>query len=160
MTQMHYTIDKVSLAQDHTLALTASGDVLSWGLNRFSQLGYVVEAASSGLPSRAFSQAEEPIQAVPRRVYGPLKKENVRGVAACKTASACWTASEVYTWGTNSGQLGYDKATQSVQILPRKVTHVTQPVIDVAITVCVFPVKLLERLTSFRKGLCDGLLIR
>ncbi|KAH8103635.1 hypothetical protein DFH11DRAFT_1734775 [Phellopilus nigrolimitatus] len=40
--------------------------------------------------------------ATPRRVVGPLKKELVIGVAACKTASACWTAKELFTWGTNN----------------------------------------------------------
>lgn len=140
VTGLQHTIVAVALGQDHTLALTAAGDVLSWGLNRFAQLGYVVEAASSGLPPRAAAFAaaggEEPVQAVPRRVYGPLKKEAVRGVACCRTASACWTDGEVFTWGTNGGQLGYDRVAQPVQVLPRKVTQISQPVIDLAMTVC------------------------
>ena len=135
LAQLQHAIDAVAVGQDHTLALTKSGDVLSWGLNRFSQLGYVIEAASSGLSQRSFGNTDEPIQAVPRRISGPLKKEVVCGVAACKTASACWTSEELFTWGTNSGQLGYDKNAQPVQILPRKVTQLAQPVIDVAITV-------------------------
>ena len=131
----HETITAVALGQDHTLALTASGDVLSWGLNRFSQLGYVVEVASSGLSKNALAATEEPIQAVPKRIYGALRKEVVRGVAACKTASACWTDVDLFTWGTNSGQLGYDKIAQPVQIQPRKVTHITAPLLGVAISV-------------------------
>lgn len=66
----------------------------------------ITGAGFSQTHAGVFSQTEEPIQVVPRRVYGPLKKEIVRGVAACKTASACWTDNEVFTWGTNSGQLG------------------------------------------------------
>ena len=99
----HFThkIVSVALGQDHTLALTESGEVLSWGLNRFSQLGYVVESAST-----ASVRLEEPIQLHPRKVYGPLKKEVVRGVAASKCASACWTDRGMFTWGTNNGQLG------------------------------------------------------
>jgi inhibitor of Bruton tyrosine kinase len=92
----------VALGQDHSLALTSSGEVLSWGLNRFSQLGYVVESLS-GVP---LAKSEEQIQLTPRRIYGPLKKEIVKGIAACKTASVCWTISDVFTWGTNDGQLG------------------------------------------------------
>ena len=103
--------------------LTTSGEVLSWGLNRFAQLGYVVEATGP------FTQ--EPIQATPRRIMGALRKETVQGIAAAKTCSACWTAEEVYTWGTNAGQLGYD---QPVQVLPRKVTWVSR-VVDMALSV-------------------------
>ncbi|TFK37476.1 hypothetical protein BDQ12DRAFT_685375 [Crucibulum laeve] len=125
--EFSHTIVSVALGQDHTLALTKAGEVLSWGLNRFSQLGYVVETTTTG-------RHEEPIQATPKKVVGPLRKELVVGVAASKGASACWTSEEVYTWGTNNGQLGYDKSTQPVQILPRKVPQVTKPVIDISIT--------------------------
>lgn len=98
-----YTIASVALGQDHTLAVTKAGEVLSWGLNRFSQLGYIIDPpAASGLAGE-----ELLIQTMPKKLYGVLKKEVVRGVAACKTASCCWTQSgEVFTWGTNSGQLG------------------------------------------------------
>ncbi|KAL1759711.1 hypothetical protein FB107DRAFT_204512 [Schizophyllum commune] len=116
------SIASTALGQDHTLVLTTSGEVLSWGLNRFAQLGYVVEATGP------FTQ--EPIQATPRRIMGALRKETVQGIAAAKTCSACWTAEEVYTWGTNAGQLGYD---QPVQVLPRKVTWVSR-VVDVALS--------------------------
>ncbi|KAF8159222.1 hypothetical protein B0H34DRAFT_394330 [Crassisporium funariophilum] len=119
------TITSVALGQDHTLALTKSGEVFSWGLNRFSQLGYLVEASSS-------ARHEEPIQAVPKRVMGFLRREVVLGVAAAKKASACWTKETVYTWGTNTGQLGYDKAAQPVQVYPRPVTKFTNLVVDVA----------------------------
>jgi acyl CoA:acetate/3-ketoacid CoA transferase len=64
-------------------------------------LGYVVEVSNT-----ASNRLEEPIQYVPKRVVGLLKKEVVLGVAASKNASACWTKETVFTWGTNSGQLG------------------------------------------------------
>lgn len=101
MTSLNLEIAHVALGQDHTLALTRSGEVYSWGLNRFSQLGYVVEA----LPT-ANGRLEEPIQSIPKRVVGLLRREVVRGVAASKNASACWTNDAVFTWGTNTGQLG------------------------------------------------------
>jgi alpha-tubulin suppressor-like RCC1 family protein len=91
----------VTVGQDHTLALTKSGEVYSWGLNRFSQLGYVVD-----VPNTASNRLEEPIQYIPKKVVGLLKKEVVYGIAACKNASACWTKDSVFTWGTNLGQLG------------------------------------------------------
>ncbi|KAG5351469.1 hypothetical protein C0989_006387 [Termitomyces sp. Mn162] len=126
-----HTIVSVALGQDHTLALTRAGEVLSWGLNRFSQLGYIIEGPAVG---ESFGKTDEPIQATPRKILGPLKKEVVKGVAASKTASVCWTDADVYTWGTNNGQLGYDKAAQHIQVLPRKATKVTQPVIDISIS--------------------------
>ena len=89
------------LGQDHTLGLMKSGEVFSWGLNRFSQLGYVVE-----IPMSSIGRHEEPIQAIPKRVVGLLRREVVIGVAASKNASACWTKETVFTWGTNTGQLG------------------------------------------------------
>lgn len=98
----HCAISVVAV-QDHTLILTNRGEVWSWGLNRFSQLGYVIESSAPGQ-----GKSEEPIQAVPRRVLGPLKKEIVVGISASKIASACWTLNEgdAFTWGTNNGQLG------------------------------------------------------
>ncbi|KAF8839385.1 hypothetical protein BDN67DRAFT_905719 [Paxillus ammoniavirescens] len=129
-----YTITSLALGQDHTLALTSAGEVISWGLNRFSQLGYVVEAGQGG-------SVDGSMQTVPRRI-SHLKKEFVKGVAACKTASACWSESDVWTWGVNNGQLGYSKTTSSVQVLPRKVSIITQPVRGIAMSesamICLF----------------------
>ncbi|KZT25316.1 hypothetical protein NEOLEDRAFT_1065494 [Neolentinus lepideus HHB14362 ss-1] len=125
----NHTIVSVALGQDHTLALTASGEVLSWGLNRFAQLGYVIEQ-----PTSVTGRLEEPIQASPRKILGPLRKEFVRGVAACKTASACWTDTEAYSWGTNGGQLGYSSTAHPTQVLPRIVSKFTDPVEAIAMT--------------------------
>lgn len=121
-----HAIESVALGQDHTLALTSTGEVLTWGLNRFSQLGYVIEVSSS-------AKQDEHIQATPRKV-GSLRRESVKGVAACKTASGCWTDTEVWTWGTNGGQLGYDKALVPVQVLPRKVSSIVKPVRAIVMT--------------------------
>ncbi|KAL0072316.1 hypothetical protein AAF712_000078 [Marasmius tenuissimus] len=133
----------VALGQDHTLALTDSGEVYSWGLNRFAQLGYIVESGDNDPESTtATSGTGEQIQLSPRRVYGALKKEFVVGVAASKGASACWVKgdssgeSNLYTWGLNGGQLGYDRvgSGSQIQVLPRKVTKITKPVVQIAMT--------------------------
>ena len=86
-------IVKVALGQDHTLALTDSREVMSWGLNRFSQLGYAVESADL-------------IQPTARKITGLLKGKKINGIAACKTASVCWSVDELFAWGTNNGQFG------------------------------------------------------
>ncbi|KAH9169421.1 hypothetical protein EDB89DRAFT_1888857 [Lactarius sanguifluus] len=112
-------VTAVALGQDHTLALTSHGAVFSWGLSRFSQLGYDVPAPH--------------VQTTPRVIGGPLKRERARGIAACKSASACWTDTVLFTWGKNNGQLGYDKSASPIQPIPRIVTKVTKPVISVAL---------------------------
>ncbi|KAG8892824.1 hypothetical protein FRB99_002421, partial [Tulasnella sp. 403] len=115
----------VAVAQDHTLALVEPGEVYSWGFNRFNQLGYTLETAKN-LPGH-----DDALQTTARKVSGALQKEVVKGVTACKVASACWTDTDVYTWGMNRG---YSKVAQPVQILPRKVTPVTHPVVSAAIS--------------------------
>lgn len=101
MPDFPHSIASVALGQDHTLALTTGGYILSWGHNRFSQLGYPIEQ-----PENTRGKEEVEIQVSPKRIVGMLKKEFVKGVAAGRMASACWTEDSVYTWGTNAGHLG------------------------------------------------------
>lgn len=132
----HLDIVSIALGQDHTLAVTSGGYIMSWGQNRFSQLGYVIEATTETVHKAFNTNASEDVQVQvqPKRVIGPLKKEFVVGVAASRLSSACWTNDSIWTWGTNSGHLGYDKATNPVQVQPRKVTGISQSVIDMAMT--------------------------
>ncbi|KZV84965.1 hypothetical protein EXIGLDRAFT_726601 [Exidia glandulosa HHB12029] len=125
LSALPHNIAAIALGQDHSLAVTSSGELFSWGSNRYGQLGYVIEGAAVG-----------DIQAAPRKIAGGLRKEKVHGVAACRTASACWTTEgHVYTWGTNVGQLGYDRtANQQIQVLPRRVTTLEEQVASVALS--------------------------
>ncbi|WWC89884.1 uncharacterized protein L201_004812 [Kwoniella dendrophila CBS 6074] len=150
----HNIID-IALGQDHTLALASGGYILSWGHNRFSQLGYAIEIPEKPIPGH--NAGDDLVQISPKRIVGPLKKEVVRGVAAGRMASACWTSDAVWTWGTNAGHLGYDKASNPVQIVPRRVTSITQPVLDIAFTdyamICLldtYEVLCFHRDTSFK----------
>lgn len=90
----------VACGQDHTLILNQNNEILTWGLNRFAQLGYVIEN-----PNPA-QRSDEPIQASPRKIMGLLRGKKIIGIAACRMASVGWTSTTVYTWGTNAGQLG------------------------------------------------------
>ena len=143
-----HTITAVALGQDHTLALTASGEVLSWGSNRCSQLGYVIEPSPGS--TNGLERLEEPVQSSPRKIYGHLRKEIVRGVAASKMSSACWTSQDVFTWGTNNGQLGiysdltvmiaerpqgHNVQAHPVQTAPRKVSRLPVQVVSIAMSV-------------------------
>ncbi|KAK8045213.1 BTB/POZ domain-containing protein 1 [Apiospora rasikravindrae] len=125
-TRFHFTpvqgplLDKqvvsVALGQNHTLAITTGGELWTWGLNTFSQLGYVLPP-----PLKA---DEEPMSTSPRQVYGPLKKEVVLGIAASSIHSVAHTGSSLYCWGKNVGQLALmdaDSRSLEVQPIPRKV---------------------------------------
>lgn len=135
----------VAVGPDHTLLSTSNGGVYSFGSSRFNTLGYNVEqglgvvgssasnnsskgggalSATFGQVNHSKSSAQDlDIQISPRKLAGPLKKERVLGVAASKLHSACFTAEgSLFTWGTNTGQLGYDRSATPVQLQPRKVT--------------------------------------
>ncbi|KAK4960851.1 hypothetical protein LTR28_004854, partial [Elasticomyces elasticus] len=106
----------VALGQNHTLALSESGDIFSWGSNAFGQLGYTLPKATLG--------DEDPVQTLPRQIFGPLKKEPVIGIAASRIHSVAHTSNSLYTFGKNEGQLGIvdsDARSLEAQIIPRKV---------------------------------------
>lgn len=128
-----HPVSSVVLSPDHTVVVTTAGDVYTFGLNRFSQLGYPLDAPTPS-PFAKSNHQDDPIQSTPRRVVGALKKEVVLGAAASRTHTAVFTADSLYTWGTARGQLGYPIAGNSVQVLPRKVTFIQQPVIQLTAT--------------------------
>ncbi|KAJ8973609.1 hypothetical protein NQ317_010046 [Molorchus minor] len=87
--------DVISVAsgQHHTVVLRENGTVLSWGENKFGQLGVDPNVANSFVPLEVFSN------------------EALQTVYAGWTHSAALTKSgEVFTWGRNSyGQLGAER---------------------------------------------------
>lgn len=109
-------VTSVALGQNHTLVLTSDGEVSAFGTNSFGQLGY-------SLPKPAL-QDEEPVCAMPRQIFGPLKRERVIGVAASAIHSVAHTLTSLFTWGKNEGQLGLmdsDSRSLEVQTAPRRV---------------------------------------
>lgn len=105
----------VALGQSHSLALSDEGEIFSWGNNGYGQLGY-------SLPKTL--KDEDPVQLLPRQIFGPLKKEIVIGVAASRIHSVVHTATSLYTFGKNEGQLGIvdsDARSLEYQTTPRKV---------------------------------------
>lgn len=106
----------VALGQDHTLAITEQGEIFSWGSSKFGQLGY-------SLP-RSNARDDIPIQATPRQIFNPFKKEIILGAAASAIHSVVFTSSGLYTFGKNEGQLGLvdsDARSLETQIIPRRV---------------------------------------
>lgn len=106
----------VALGQDHTLAISELGEVYSWGSNVHGQLG-------CGMP-RANHKPEDLIQMLPKQLFGSLKREVVIGAAASRIHSVVHTATSLFTFGKNEGQLGIIDAhagSLEVQPIPRKV---------------------------------------
>ncbi|GAA5904198.1 hypothetical protein JCM6882_003976 [Rhodosporidiobolus microsporus] len=128
-----HQVSQVVLSPDHTVIVTVSGDVYTFGTSRFSQLGYPVDPPAPNAFAKG-GRDEDPVQSAPRKVVGALKKEVVLGAAASRTHTAVFTADSLFTFGTNRGQLGYPAQGTAVQVLPRKVTLVQQPVIQLTAT--------------------------
>ncbi|KAL8767071.1 MAG: hypothetical protein Q9209_006298 [Squamulea sp. 1 TL-2023] len=106
----------IGLGQNHTIAVTSKGEVYTWGNNSFGQLGYT-------LPSTSVKD-EEPLQPLPKQVFGPLKRELVQGAAASRLHSVVYTPTSLFTFGKNDGQLGLvdsDARSLTVQFTPRRV---------------------------------------
>lgn len=106
----------VALGQNHTVAISSHGEVFTWGSNAFGQLGY--SPPSSNLND------EEPLQLLPRQVFGSVKRETVIGAAASRCHSVLHTANSLFTFGKNDGQLGLvdsDARSLVMQTTPRKV---------------------------------------
>jgi alpha-tubulin suppressor-like RCC1 family protein len=109
-------VTSVALGQDHTIAVSASGEAFTWGNNKFGQLGYNLPQSSTA--------GEAPVQLMPRQLYGPMKKEAIVGAAASSVHSAIFTSSALYTFGKNEGQLGLmdaDARSLEAQVIPRRV---------------------------------------
>ncbi|CAD7959306.1 unnamed protein product [Amoebophrya sp. A25] len=78
---------QVACGTDHSLALTDTGDIYSWGFGKAGQLGH---------PLAAFERASL-VMKVPERI--PLD-EPVHHIAATERSSSCRTASgKIFIWG-------------------------------------------------------------
>ena len=106
----------IGLGQNHTIAISCEGETFTWGSNAHGQLGYA--------PNPQGFRDEEPLQLLPRQVFGPLKRELVVGAAASQIHSVVHTTNSLYTFGKNEGQLGLvdsDARSLAMQSTPRKV---------------------------------------
>ncbi|KXS13111.1 RCC1/BLIP-II protein [Gonapodya prolifera JEL478] len=124
-----FTAFSVSTGPDHTIFVSKRGEVFTCGSNEHGQLGYPVESAGSEVP-----------HAKDLREVTALKKIVVLGAAAGKFHSAVYTSTgAVYTWGLNTGQLGYPippNAVSEISETPRKVPSLTsgQTILQIAAT--------------------------
>ncbi|CAK7197595.1 hypothetical protein SEUCBS139899_000243 [Sporothrix eucalyptigena] len=122
-------IVQIALGQNHSMAVTDNGELWTWGVNTFSQLGYALP------PS--LKRDEDPMTSTPRQVFGPLRKEIILGVAASALHSVAHTGSSLYCWGKNVGQLALmdaDSRSLDIQNVPRKVAAslFSSPIVSVS----------------------------
>ncbi|KAG7380348.1 hypothetical protein PHYPSEUDO_007275 [Phytophthora pseudosyringae] len=104
---------KVAAGENHTIALSRTGQVFSWGSNSFGQLGHPGKSSSS--QSRL----------TPKRVDA-FRFHVVADIAASGCHSAAIDADDgaLYTWGSNRrGQLGRKEGcgTDQADVTPRSV---------------------------------------
>ncbi|EPS72868.1 hypothetical protein M569_01889, partial [Genlisea aurea] len=120
---LHGSVIKlISAAKFHSVAVTSSGEVYTWGFGRGGRLGHPDFDIHSG----------QAAVITPRLVTSGLGARRVKAVAAAKHHTVVSTESgEVFTWGSNrEGQLGYTSV--DTQPTPRRVSSLKAKVVAVA----------------------------
>lgn len=112
----------VSAAKFHSVAVSARGEVYTWGFGRGGRLGHPDFDIHSG----------QAAVITPRQVISGLGFRRVRAVAAAKHHTVVATeGGEVFTWGSNrEGQLGYTSV--DTQSTPRRVSSLRSKIVSVA----------------------------
>ncbi|CAA3000647.1 Ankyrin repeat family regulator of chromosome condensation (RCC1) family isoform 1 [Olea europaea subsp. europaea] len=115
-------IKLVSASKFHSVAVTALGEVYTWGFGRGGRLGHPDFDIHSG----------QAAVITPRQVTSGLGARRVKAVAAAKHHTVVATESgEVFTWGSNrEGQLGYTSV--DTQPTPRRVSSLKSKIVSVA----------------------------
>ncbi|XP_050237471.1 uncharacterized protein LOC126687119 isoform X2 [Mercurialis annua] len=114
-------IKLVSAAKFHSVAISAHGEVYTWGFGRGGRLGHPDFDIHSG----------QAAVITPRQLTSGLGSRRVKAIAAAKHHTVLATESgEVFTWGSNrEGQLGYTVDTQPT---PRRVSSLRSRIVAVA----------------------------
>lgn len=120
---LHGSVIKlVSAAKFHSAAVTARGELFTWGFGRGGRLGHPDFDIHSG----------QAAVITPRKVIYGLGARRVKAVVAAKHHTVIATeAGEVFTWGSNrEGQLGYTSV--DTQPTPRRVSLLRSKVVALA----------------------------
>lgn len=115
-------IKLISAGKFHSVALTARGEVYTWGFGRGGRLGHPDFDIHSG----------QAAVITPRQVTSGLGSRRVMAIAAAKHHTVIATqGGEVFTWGSNrEGQLGYPSV--DTQPTPRRVSSLKSKIVAVA----------------------------
>ncbi|XP_037129472.1 inhibitor of Bruton tyrosine kinase isoform X1 [Syngnathus acus] len=111
---------QVAAAKDHTVVLTEEGNVYTFGLNTYHQLGLTPPPASAHVPKQVVSKT--------------LKGKTIIGVAAGRFHTVLWTREALYTMGLNGGQLGclLDPNGEKCVTVPRQVSALHHKDVNIA----------------------------
>ncbi|KAK6139748.1 hypothetical protein DH2020_026508 [Rehmannia glutinosa] len=112
----------ISAAKFHSVAVSARGEVYTWGFGRGGRLGHPDFDIHSG----------QAAVITPRQVTSGLGARRVKAIAAAKHHTVVATeGGEVFTWGSNrEGQLGYTSV--DTQPTPRRVSSLKARIVAVA----------------------------
>ncbi|KAH1077344.1 hypothetical protein GLYMA_19G113700v4 [Glycine max] len=115
-------IKLISAGKFHSVALTARGEVYTWGFGRGGRLGHPDFDIHSG----------QAAVITPRQVTSGLGSRRVMAIGAAKHHMVIATqGGEVFTWGSNrEGQLGYPSV--DTQPTPRRVSSLRSRIVAVA----------------------------
>ncbi|KAK7377830.1 hypothetical protein VNO80_03263 [Phaseolus coccineus] len=115
-------IKLISAGKFHSVALTARGEVYTWGFGRGGRLGHPDFDIHSG----------QAAVITPRQVTSGLGSRRVMAIAAAKHHTVIATqGGEVFSWGSNrEGQLGYPSV--DTQPTPRRVSSLRSKIVAVA----------------------------
>ncbi|KAF9972683.1 hypothetical protein BGZ73_004172 [Actinomortierella ambigua] len=103
-----------ALGRDHTIIVTNKGEVYTFGNNKYGQLGYAIDSPKAG---------QDPVQMAPKKVIQTIAKIRIIGAAASKWHTVVHSETELFSWGFNFGQLGYERK-GDIQSTPRKVVSI------------------------------------
>ncbi|KAJ0966364.1 hypothetical protein J5N97_027502 [Dioscorea zingiberensis] len=112
----------IAASKFHSVAVTAGGELYTWGFGRGGRLGHPEFDIHSG----------QAAVITPRKVTYCLGARRVRAVAAAKHHTVIATEhGDVFTWGSNrEGQLGYTSV--DTQPTPRRVSSLREKIVAVA----------------------------
>ncbi|KAJ6826633.1 uncharacterized protein M6B38_371070 [Iris pallida] len=115
-------IKTIAASKFHSVAVSSSGELYTWGFGRGGRLGHPDFDIHSG----------QAAVITPRQVTSGLGSRRVKVIAAAKHHTIIATENgEVFTWGSNrEGQLGYTSV--DTQSTPRRVSSLRARVIAVA----------------------------
>lgn len=102
----------IAAANHHSIVLSENGEVFTFGLNDFYQLGHTPPPKHCVLPTLVSHKS--------------VKGKAILGVAAARFHSAVYTKDELFTFGLNAGQLGHRKSGDEHQAAPKVVSHLYQ----------------------------------
>lgn len=116
------SIKLISAGKFHSVAVSACGEVYTWGFGRGGRLGHPDFDIHSG----------QAAVITPRKVTLGLGARRIKAIAAAKHHTVVSTeGGEVFTWGSNrEGQLGYTSV--DTQPTPRRVSALKSKIIAVA----------------------------